>query len=118
MAIIRIEDLKLSAILGVNKGERIRQQMVVINITLEYDANRAILTDDIETALDYKALKKKILLHVSKSKFYLLEKLTDCVLKLVMEDPRVTRASVRIDKPQALRFARSVSVELSAVRGK
>jgi D-erythro-7,8-dihydroneopterin triphosphate epimerase len=118
MATIRIEDLKISTILGVGPGERMRQQMVVINLSFDYDATRAILTDDIEAALDYKALKKKILLQAAKSKFYLLEKLTDFVLQIVMEEPRVMRATVRIDKPQALRYAKSVSVELAAVRGK
>jgi len=35
---------------------------------------------------------------------------------LIMKDERVSRAKVEIDKPHALRFSESVSVELEARR--
>ena len=41
------------------------------------------------------------------------EKLADRILKLALENKRVLSAAVRVDKPLALRFAKSVSVELT-----
>lgn len=116
MATIRITDLHLRAIIGANDWERTAKQDILINITMEFDAGKAAQSDDLRDTVDYKTLTKKIIGFVEGSKFFLLEKLTDQVLKLVMKDKRVLAATVRIDKPTALRFAKSVSVELSSKR--
>ena len=116
MTTIRITDLKLKTIIGINGWERTTKQIIIINITLKYDAQKAIHTDNIHDAIDYKTLTKHIIKEVTRSKFFLLEKLTHAVLAIVMSSPKVKSAAVRIDKPKALRFAKSVSCELSAQR--
>jgi len=116
MATICITDLQLRAVIGIFDWERKAKQDVLINVEFDYDATQAIATDTIEASVDYKEITKKIIEHVETSDYMLLEKLTDRVLKIVMENPRVTRAAVRIDKPGAIRFAKSVSVELNAKR--
>lgn len=116
IATIRITDLKVRTIIGINPWERKTKQDVMINIALDVDAGRAVRSDDITDAVDYKTITKKIIAAVKNSDFFLLEKLTDMVLRLVMTNPKVIRASVRVDKPRALRFAKSVSVELHASR--
>ncbi len=113
--IIKIKDLRLRTTIGVHEWERQTVQDVVITVELEYDGG-VIVQDEIQETIDYKSLTKKIILAVEGSHFYLLEKLTLHVLNQVMEDPRVKRAQVEIDKPHALRFADSVSVTCSANR--
>ena len=117
LATIKITDLSLRTIIGGVDWERNTKQDVVINIALDYDAARAVDTDAMEDAVDYKRLKRRIIDEVEKSSFHLLEKLTGRVLELVMEDARVLSARVRIDKPSALRFAKTVSVEMADRRG-
>ena len=114
MAIIRITDLSLKTIIGIFDWERKRKQKVVINVELEFNASKAVKTDNVDDTVDYKVITKKIIQHVGESKYFLLEKMAGSVLKIVLEDQRVKWAKVRIDKPGALRFARSVSVELEA----
>ena len=116
MATIRIKDLTLYTIIGTNKWERIKKQKIVINASIEYNSSKARATDNIEEAVDYKAITKTMIHHVRNARFFLLEKLTDFVLKTIMENKKVKKATVRIDKPLALRFAKSVSVELSKKR--
>ena len=116
MAKIQISDLLLRTIIGTHDWERKNRQEVVINITLDYDSRKARQKDDIEQTVDYKTITKTVIREVEASKFLLLESLTDFVLKLIMKNPKVKTAVVRVDKPHALRFARSVSVELSAKR--
>jgi len=53
---------------------------------------------------------------VEAGQFRLLEKLAEDLLQTLMSCEQATRASVRVDKPHALRFADSVSVTLSASR--
>lgn len=114
MAKIRITNLKLRTVIGTYDWEREVKQDVVINVTIDCDATKAAATDQLEHAVDYKAITKKIIHDVEASQFFLLEKLADMILKIVTAHPGVQAATVRVDKPQALRFADSVSVELSS----
>jgi len=115
-AIIRIKNLKLKAIIGINPAERIHKQEIVINVEIEADAAKAMATDDIQHALDYKTITKYIIAEVEKTSFFLLEKLADHILKLVMSYQQAKKVTVQVDKPLALRFADSVSITVSAKR--
>ena len=116
MATIRITDLKLKTIIGTNDWERKKKQVVIINIMLEYNTARASKTDKLKYAVDYKTITKKIIEEVEASRYFLLEKLTAKVLDIAMANSLVKSATVRIDKPLALRFSKSVSVELNKKR--
>ena len=116
MATIRITNLKLRTIIGTNDWERVKKQNVVVNVALDYDASRAVKSDKLNDTIDYKTITKNIIKTVQGSKFFLLEKLTHTILKIVMENPKVHKATVRVDKPLALRYADSVSVKLSQTR--
>ena len=116
MATIRITDLKVRTIIGINSWERKTKQDVLINVMMDVDVSKAVRSDNIADTIDYKTITKKIIAAVNESKFFLLEKLTDMILQLVMADPQVRKATVRVDKPRALRYTHSVSVELQASR--
>ena len=113
---IEIKNLKLRTIVGINDWEREKKQDIVINICLEFDASAAILSDDIKDTVDYKGITKNVIEVVEHSRFFLLEKLADTVLRTVMDDKRVLRVHIEVDKPQALRFTDSVSIKASAQR--
>lgn len=113
---IRIKNLRLRTVVGIYAWERKEAQDVIINIDLEFDGSRAAETDNIKDTVDYKSLKKHIIKEVEASRFQLLEKLAGHILDIVMSDQKVYRAHVEVDKPNALRFADSVSVECSAER--
>ena len=117
-ATIRITDLLVRTIIGGNEWERDTLQDVIINIEFVYDASKAIASDSMEDALDYKKLKRRIIKEVEGSHFRLLESLTNRVLSIVIEAPGTQSAVVRIDKPGALRFAKTVSVEMSDRRSR
>lgn len=107
---IRIKNLRLKTILGVNARERESPQEVAVHVELEFDGERAAATDDIDETVDYGTLTERIVREVEASRYHLLEALAGHILKIVLEDERVIRASVEVDKPQALSQADSVSV--------
>lgn len=113
-ATITIHDLALRTVIGINRWERTKPQDVILNITIDFDPSRAIVSDKVADTLDYKRIKRTVIDLVEKSRFGLVEKLAHTVLAAVMKDRRVLGASVRVEKPHALRFARSVSVYMSA----
>ncbi len=113
---ITIENLRLRTIIGINDWERDTKQDVVINVELELAPDTVFTRDAIDETVDYKRLNKRIIAEVERSSFFLIEKLCDYLLMMVMEDVRVQRARVRVAKPAALRYTDSVSVECSAGR--
>ncbi len=117
MALIRIKNLRIPTIIGFNPEERITLQDVIINLEIEVNITGAVHSDSEEQIYNYKTITKAIIAFVSASKYNLLEKLTYEVLQLLMNDERVMRARVEIDKPGALRHSESVSVELEEIRG-
>jgi D-erythro-7,8-dihydroneopterin triphosphate epimerase len=116
MATIRIENLKLSAVIGVNDWERKIRQAIVVNVALDYDAAAAAASDRIEDAVDYKALSLAITAICEQSQFCLIEALASAILTEVMRIAVVRRATVRVDKPGALKHTDSVSVEVASDR--
>ncbi|MFQ5945308.1 MAG: dihydroneopterin aldolase [Anaerolineae bacterium] len=109
---IRIEDLRLRCIIGVNDWERAAKQDVVINITLHADTRSAGETDDIEDTVNYRTIAKQVIELVEGSSYYLVEALAESIAQICLADPRVARAKVRVEKPGALRFAGSVGVTI------
>ncbi len=114
MASIHITDLHLRTVVGTYEWERKIKQDVIINIALEFNAKKAAKSDKLKDTVDYKGLTKKIIAKVESSKYFLIEKLAGQILDIIMKTPGVEKTSVRIDKPGALRFAKSVSVTLTS----
>jgi D-erythro-7,8-dihydroneopterin triphosphate epimerase len=109
---ILIKDLLARCIVGINEEERREKQDVIINITLTADLEKACKTDRFEDTVDYRAIKKKILGIVESSQFYLIEALAEHIAQACLEFSGIAGALVLVEKPSALRFARSVGVEI------
>ncbi len=117
MARIRIKKLLIRTYIGFNPDELLNKQDVVIHLDIETDIpEEALLADEPVDILDYKTITKKVIAYVQEGRFKLLEVLTQNILKLIMEDEKVKWAKVEVDKPHALRFSESVSVEMEAHR--
>jgi FolB domain-containing protein len=115
---IFISDLRARCIVGVNEEERREKQDVALTISIYADLKKAGRSDRFEDAVDYRAIKKKVLNLVEESKYFLLEALAEAVANACLETPGVLKVQVRVDKPSALRFARSVGVEIVREQGK
>jgi FolB domain-containing protein len=113
---IHIRDLLLRCIIGVRAWEREGRQNVLLNITLHADLAAACRTDDFAETVDYVSIKKRAIELVEGSSFQLVEALAEAVARSCLEDPRVQRVDVTLEKPGALRFARTVAVEITRER--
>ncbi len=113
---IRICDLLVRCILGINESERREKQDVVINITVYTDLRKSGKSDLIDDTVDYRALKKRVLAMAEASHFFLEEALADAVASVCLEQQAVNQVEVRVEKPNALRFARTVAVEITRGR--
>lgn len=109
---IHIKDLLLRTIIGINEEERRNRQDVLINITLFADLRPAGISDQIADAVNYRTIAKQIIAMVEASSFFTVEKLATEIAAICLADARAEAAQVRVEKPGALRFARSVGVEI------
>jgi FolB domain-containing protein len=112
---IHVRDLRARCIIGVEPAERRSKQDVVINITLHADLRRPCASDDIGETVDYKAVADDVLAMVEGSSYLLVERLAGRVAELCLARAGVKRVRVLVEKPGALRSARTVGVEI--VRG-
>jgi FolB domain-containing protein len=113
---ILISDLAARCLIGVNDDERREKQDLIINLTVWADLRRAAASDKFEDTVDYRDLKKRILTLVENSRFFLLEALAEAIAQECLTDSRIEQVQVRVDKPTALRHARSVAVEINRLR--
>jgi len=113
---IQIKDLLLRTIIGINQEERRNRQDVLINITLYADTRAAGASDDIADAVNYRTITKDVIERVEKSSFNLVERMAAEIAAICLKDPRVEAVDVRVEKPGALRFVRSVGVQVHRTR--
>ena len=110
---IFIRELALRCIIGTYPEERREKQDIVVNIELHTDLRKAGRSDNLADTVDYKAIKKATLKLVEESGFQLIEALAENIAELALADDKVKQVVVTIDKPGALRFAKSSAVEIT-----
>ncbi len=111
-----ITDLLLRGIVGINPGERVNRQDILVNATMWADTRPAAASDDIDDAVNYRTVAKAMIAHIENGEPLLVERLAAELVELCFADPRVEAAEVRVEKPGALRFARSVGVTVFRTR--
>ena len=114
---ILIKDLLIRGIIGIHDWEREKKQDILINIEMEADCQPAGLSDDFQDAVDYRSVAKSVIGLVESSQFFLVERMAEEIANICLEDSRVTSARVRVEKPGAVRFSRSVGIEVERRRG-
>ena len=113
---IRINELMARTYVGFIDWEKVTKQDVAISITLHADLKKAGRSDDVADTVDYKKLKAQILQWVESNRFFLIEKMAEDIADICLEHSLVERVDVEVNKLSALRFAKSVAVEISRER--
>jgi FolB domain-containing protein len=107
-----ISDLVARGIIGINPGERENPQEILINIVLFTDTSVTAASDNLSQGVNYRTVAKKVLAHAEKAARLTVEALAGDLARLCLEEPGVQKVRVRVEKPGAVRFARSVGVEI------
>lgn len=113
---IFIKDLLIRGVIGVTEHEREQPQDILVNVIIYADSTKAGQTDDVNESVNYRTIAKKILNYVEGAKRYTVEALAADIMKLVLEEANVLGARVRVEKPGAVRFSRSVGIEITRMK--
>ena len=111
-----IKDLLVRGIIGVNDWERKRAQDILINVILFTDTRRAAETDHIVDCVNYSTMSKRLQAHAESAERLTVEALANDLAKICLEDKGVQKVILQVEKPGAVRFARSVGVEIERSR--
>lgn len=107
-----IKDLLVRGIIGIRDWERQKTQDILINITVFSDMRQAAETDDIAYCVDYSALTKLVQAHAETAARLTVEALAQDLAGICLAQNGVQKVIVRVEKPGAVRFAKSVGVEI------
>jgi FolB domain-containing protein len=111
-----ITDLLVRGIIGINDWEREKPQNINLNITLFTDLRKAGETDDLTYSVSYRTIAKKAQAHAEKAERFTVEALAEDIARICLEESNVVKVRVRVEKPGAARFARTVGVEIERSR--
>ena len=114
---ILIKDLRIPGIIGINPEERVNEQEILINAVLWADTSPAAATDDIDDAVNYRTVTKALIAHIREGKPMLVERLVQELVDICFDmEPRIKRVEMTVEKPGALRYARSVGINITRER--
>ena len=107
-----IRNILARGIIGVNEWERDKPQDILINIDLYTKIREQSAEDNISECIDYSKVTKKVIHLAETAKRFTVEALAEDIARICLEDPRVLKTTVRVEKPGAVRFAQSAGVEI------
>ena len=99
MDIIRITGLPCFGRHGFYDRERQVEQEFIVSVEISLSLTRAAKSDKLEDTLDYDALKSRISAIIHNGSYYLIEKLSSEIADKILEDLRVQRVVVTVQKP-------------------
>ena len=111
-----IKDFIIEEIIGIHKHEKIKKQKIKFNIVL--DVNQSFVPDekDINSIVDYEKITNKLENLTKNKKYNFLESLVEDSFKEIFEDERINSVTIKIEKPEAIKNAKSVGVEVFKTR--
>ncbi|MDO8345311.1 MAG: dihydroneopterin aldolase [Cellvibrio sp.] len=110
MDIVYIRDLRIDTIIGIYDWEREVRQTVSIDLEMASDIRKAAETDDIQFALNYKAVSKRLIAYVENRNALLVETLAEEIAQVIRAEFNVPWLRLRLSKPGAVRGARDVGL--------
>ena len=109
---IHIRDLSVRALVGTYEWEREHKQDIVFNIELSCSLQKAGISDDLSRTVNYKEVRDSLVALAENSSYKLIESLAESAAALCLEFEGVEAVKITLDKPGALRYSRSVAVEI------
>ena len=111
-----IKDFIIEEIIGIHKHEKIKKQKIKFNIVLDVNQNSLPDEKNIKSIVDYEKITNKLENLTRSKKYNFLESLVEDSFKEIFEDKRINSVTIKIEKPEAIKNAKSVGVEVFKTR--
>ena len=111
-----IKDFIIEEIIGFHESEKIKKQKIQFNVVLDID-HRTIPNEKNEKSIvNYEKITKKLEKLVKNKKYNFLESLAEDSFEEIFKDKRINSVKIKIEKPDAIKTANSVGVEVFKTR--
>ena len=107
-----IKDFIIQEIIGIHEHEKIKKQKIKFNIVINVDQDIIPNEKDIKSIIDYEKIITKIENLTKSTQYNFLESLAEDSFKEIFEDKRINSVKIKIEKPDAIKNADSVGVEV------
>ena len=111
-----VKDFIIEEIIGFYKHEKEKKQKIIFNIVLDIDQRSLPDEKDIKSIVDYEKITNKLENLTKSKKYNFLESLAEDSFKEIFEDKRINSIKIKIEKPEAIKNAGSVGVEVFKTR--
>ena len=107
-----IKDFIIQEIIGIHEHEKTKKQKIKFNIVVDVNQNTVPDEKDIKNIVDYEKITNKLENVVKNKKYNFLESLAEDSFGEIFEDKRINSVKIKIEKPDAIKNADSVGVEV------
>jgi len=107
-----IKDFIVQEIIGIHEHEKTEKQKIKFNIVVTVNQDTVPDEKDIKSIVDYEKITNKLENLVKNKKYNFLESLAEDSFKEIFEDKRINSVKIKIEKPDAIKNADSVGVEV------
>ena len=107
-----IKDFIIQEIIGIHEHEKTIKQKIKFNIVVDVNQNTVPNEKNIKSIVDYEKITNKLENLVKNKKYNFLESLAEDSFKEIFEDKRINSVKIKIEKPDAIKNADSVGVEV------
>ena len=111
-----IKDFIIEEIIGIHEHEKIKKQKIKFNIVLNVNQSSIPDEKDINSIVDYEKITNKLENLTKRKKYNFLESLAEDSFEEIFEDSRINSVKIKIEKPEAIKNAGSVGVEVFKTR--
>ena len=107
-----IKDFIIQEIIGIHEHEKTEKQKIKFNIVIDVNQNTVPDEKNIKSIVNYEKITNKLENLVKNKKYNFLESLAEDSFKEIFEDKRINSVKIKIEKPDAIKNADSVGVEV------
>ena len=108
--IIKVKNLKLNTNIGVYDWEKTHSRTLIFNVIIETDFIEGIKSDNLKDIIDYDVIVNHIKNFVENNRCQLIEKMVGEILNIIMQDKRIKRCDLEVDKLKVVDFVDSFSI--------
>lgn len=100
--------------MGIHEWENHIDREIIINAELETNHENSLTSDNIEDTINYEEIVAKIQNLLQSKRFKLIEKMAAEIMSKLMEDKRIRRCKLEVDKVGAIKDIDSFSIILES----
>ena len=111
-----IKDFIIEEIIGIHEHEKVKKQKIKFNVIIDVEQNTVPNEKNIKSIIDYEKIANKLENLTKIKKYNFLETLAEDSFREIFEDKRINSVKIKIEKPDAIKNAGSVGVEVFKTR--